>query len=348
MRRLRWFRAGAACVWLAACAQAPRPGCDASGVPATICGFENPEDLVAAEPGALIVSQMRRDGSGGNLVVWSEGAGSPERLWPLAKTPGLALGPAAGDPSCPPPEAGDFAPHGVTLQDETLYVVNHGGRESVELFRVGDDDGRLTARWVGCVELPDGTSANDVAVSDDGTIVVSNMSPPGQMVRASLESLAGWKTGDVLAWQSGLGWTHVPNTAASVPNGVAVTPDGQRVFYAESGAERVVSVRSDGSGRREFPVPGRPDNLSWTPEGRLFVATHASFLDLARCLRARPCRSGWAIYEIDPESGDVREALAHDGERLGAVASAQPAGDRVYLSAVFDDRIGVWSPEGER
>lgn len=335
------------CGLLVACSGPPRGPCQTQGSLRTVCGFENPEDLAVASDGTVVVSQMRRDGSGGSIAAWGPEMDTPRVLWPSASTPGIAAGPTAGDPGCPPPTVGSFAPHGITIDEDTLYVVNHGDRESVELLRLTTEPGGLGLRWLGCVELPEGTSANDVSVGPEGQIVVSNMSPPGQLLRASLLSLFGWQTGDVLTWRSGDGWTPLPESDASVPNGVAISRDGEWIYYAESGAARVVGLRVSDGERREFVVPGRPDNLNWSEDDKLVVASHESFFALARCLQGRPCRGGWTVFEIEPETGRLRTLAQHDGRDLGAVASAVPAGDgRLLLSAVFDDRIGVWSESG--
>jgi hypothetical protein len=50
------------------------------------------------------------------------------------------------------------------------------------------------------------------------------------------------------------------------------------------------------------------------------------------------------LLEIDPATMAVTEVLRHEGAVVGAVASAQQVGERVYLGAVFGDRIGVWNP----
>ncbi|MDG2307712.1 MAG: SMP-30/gluconolactonase/LRE family protein [Candidatus Binatia bacterium] len=335
----------------AACADRPRAACDAADALRTVCGFENPEDLaVAVKRDAVIISQMRRDETGGSLASWnpSEPGATATHLWPQAYTPGVDSGPAAGDPSCPPPSPADFAPHGIYLAPSGLYVVNHGGRESVELFGLSGKGGSLAARWLGCIELPAGTSANDVVVGPQGEVVVSNMSAPGALLTASLQSQIGMNTGDVLLWRAGEGWEHVPNTAARMPNGVEISADGKHLYFAESGAGRVVRVDRDGTNRTEIPLEGRPDNLTWTADGRLLVATHRSSFELVGCLRGASCRSGWDVFEIDPQTGSVDRVLGHDGSRLGAVASAHAVDDKLYLSAVFDDRIGVWTPPAGR
>ena len=208
------------------CAGSPRDACDDDGSLRTVCGFHNPEDLAVLDDGrTVVVSQMRRDGVGGSLAVWQD-ATEPRRLWPGRERPGIAAGPAAGDPSCPPPAPEVFAPHGVFAAPPGLYVVNHGGRESVEIFALDWDAESLEARWRGCVELPPDASANDVAVGPQGEIVVSNMGAPGSMVRTSLLAQLGFETGDVLVWRSAEGWSPVPGSRARMPNGVALSADG--------------------------------------------------------------------------------------------------------------------------
>ena len=69
-------------------------------------------------------------------------------------------------PARPTPIA---SPHGINLEERAdgaydLYVVNHGGREGVGVFRLDltADDG-IDLTWTGCVTMPRGTFANGVA-----------------------------------------------------------------------------------------------------------------------------------------------------------------------------------------
>ena len=48
---------------------------------------------------------------------------------------------------------------------------------------------------------------------------------------------------------------------------------------------------------------------------------------------------------MEPDLSSATELLRHDGEALGAAASAAEVAGRFYIGAVFDDRIGVWRPE---
>ncbi len=189
--------------------------------------------------------------------------------------------------------------------------------------------------------MPEGTSANDVALGPDGAILASNFAPSLESTLAGIKLLFGRPTGDVMIWQRGHGWQTVPGTAASGANGVAFSPDGETIFFAETGGGRIVRMARDGSRRIDVEVEGMPDNLSWTSEGQLLLAGHESALGFVACRSAAACRSPWRVDEIDPATMKVREVFIHDGSVVGAVATAQAAGDRIYLGAVFGDRIGV-------
>src|SRR5690606_37012126 len=138
------------------------------------------------------------------------------------------------------------------------------------------------------------------AVGPDGPVVVSNYLKSMDSLWENAKVGLGLATGDVLLWRRGAGWSRVPNTEASAANGVALSFDGETLFYAETGSGKLVRIRLDGSERTEVEVPGAPDNLSWTTHGTLYLATHTSSLAFLGCLRGGACRSPWALLEIDP------------------------------------------------
>ena len=270
------------------------------------------------------------------------GGRTPRRLWPLPAARS-ERDTAHGDPACAPPEPAVFHPHGIFVDVKNdLYVVNHGGRDSIEIFAIRGDGDAAELVWRGCMVLPPGTSGNDVAVGDDGTVVVSNYASSVGSIVDNVKIGFGWVTGDVLLWRQGAGWSHVPGTAASAANGVALSPDGRTLYYAETGARRFVRIGLDGGGRAEVAVPGGPDNLSWTSRGTLYLASHTSNVAFLGCLIGKACRSPWVLLEIDPADLRVDAVLTHDGSVVGAVSSAREVGPLVYLGAVFGDRIGIW------
>ena len=89
-------------------------------------------------------------------------------------------------------------------------------------------------------------------------------------------------------------------------------------------------------------IGGNPDNLTWTPRGTLLLATHTAGSRFMLCaLGARPCTTGWAVYEVDPVTLAATLVVEHDGTDLGAVATALEADGVIYLGSVYDDRIGA-------
>jgi hypothetical protein len=343
------------------CGGRPREACEPVpplGALGTICGFTNPEDVEAVPAaGLLIVSEMRgRDGAGGALVALVPPLTAPRPLWHSAQDVGS--GPPAGDPDCTtPPPTDRFAPHGIASAQTPvrglvhIAVVGHEAREAVELFDLMGTGNVARLVWRGCVPLPPDEVGNDVALTLDGDIVVSNFLPTMSGLRGAyhmIRSGLGRPTGDVIVWRSGQGWHHVPGTTAAGANGVAVSPDGKTLFYAETGAGRVARVPLAGLPAGTAPsfaqTGGRPDNLSWSARNTLLAGVHTGGVEMLACLVARPCRSAWSIVEIDPVTLATTVLLQHDGTLVGAVASAAELDGRLYLGAVFDDRIGVWRP----
>ncbi|NRA01762.1 MAG: hypothetical protein HRU00_04080 [Myxococcales bacterium] len=352
-----------------ACAGAPRGDCMPDPLPGelgSVCGFQNPEDVEAVpELGLLLVSQLRSvDGSvPGSLAALPVDAagrpvGAPRTLWPSPRFGAAQRLPRLGEAGCTvPPALETFAPHGIhALPTDPAGVVRvaavgHGEREAVELFYLEGRDDDATLNWAGCVLLPESTTGNDVVIEADGALVVSNYMPDARavgMLYHSLRSALGAATGDLMRWSRASGWRHLEGSAARTPNGVASSPDGF-LFYAETGAGRVSRIPRSGLAPGGSPewieTGGSPDNLSWSLDGKLLAVVHTDGAAFFACaLGGLPCETGWSLFEIDPKTLEARERLHHSGEVVGAVASAAALGDRIYLGAVFDDRIAVWRP----
>ena len=110
------------------------------------CQFQNPEDLALAPDGRILVSQFgdMEGARPGSLAAYDPAS---RTLTPLFPSNGNNADPAAGewgDPACAAPDASSFSPHGIDVETRVdgrhaLAVVNHGGRESVELFELFED-----------------------------------------------------------------------------------------------------------------------------------------------------------------------------------------------------------------
>jgi hypothetical protein len=148
-----------------------------------------------------------------------------------------------------------------------------------------------------------------------------------------------------MGWKAERGWRHVPDTEARQANGVAVSSNGEWIYYAELGSGLVHRISSDGSPpHTTVKVGGNPDNLSWTSRGTLLVATHTGGARFMGCAAAiTSCRTSWELHEIDP--GRCRPADRHPRRfRAGRGVRGTEARGTIYLGSVFDDRIGAIRP----
>jgi hypothetical protein len=213
-------------------------------------------------------------------------------------------------------------PTGVAGVTRVAVVGHRPLREAVELFDLIGAGADARLEWRGCVPLPEATVGNDLAFAPDGEIVVSNFAPALGGIAGlyyGVKGGLGRPTGDLIAWHSEHGWRHIPGTTAPMPNGVAVSADGATVFYAETGAGQVARVSRTGANPEESDVHGSPDNLSWSPRGTLLAATHTDRGGLMLCVLGRhPCRAGWSLLEIDPQTLRPTERFHHDGSAVGA------------------------------
>jgi hypothetical protein len=343
----------AAALWLASCLPSVEPivSCQAQGSARPLCGYQNPEDLVALPGGrSLLVSEyggMDRGDPGAlsrldlatetRSVLFRGGYGaSPSRGW--------------GDPGCPGmPET--LSPHGIDLvhRDDgrtALLVVNHAGRESVELFEVLDPSGSARLEWRGCAVPPAGSWLNDVAGRRDGGFLASQMMPKREGVGQALEllkaALFGVATGHVVAWSSDTGFGVVPGSQTVLPNGVALSRDESRVFINSTlgGTVRAVEIAT-GRTLGEADV-ALPDNSTWGPDGRLWVASlRGSVLEIRACddLPRGACPIGFAIVAVDPEHFTTEVMYAGDGITMGAGTVGVPLGAELFVGSFAGDRI---------
>jgi len=347
----------ALCWTAAACSGDPRPPCDGAGALPTLCGLRNSEDIAYA-PGAeiVIVSNMRwdtdEDSDGGRLSAIAADRSTIRPLWPPPGGEAAEPDPNLGDPVCTePPDPTAFYPHGIAVVDRDdatfVYVVGHrgdrGGREAIEIFELAGRHENSTLSWKACVPTPGAVLVNDIAPLKGGGFVASDYLPDRSLWHTIRSGLLGTKTGGVILWRPGEGWSEVDNTESALANGVAIARDGETLFYTETITGKLYRLRLDATGGRiAVDIGGNPDNLTWTSRGTLLVATHTSGPRFMLCaLGERPCTTAWAVYEVDPVTLATSLVLEHDGSELGAVATALEADGVMYLGSVYDDRIGA-------
>ncbi len=242
-------------------------------------------------------------------------------------------------------------PHGIDVAARPdgvseLYVVNHGWRESVEVFEIDLAGARPTLRWIGAAVLPASAVGNDVAAVDRGGFVVSiNVLHGDGREHGLARAEAGDETGGVFEWSPEHGWADLPGTAINSANGVAVSKDGHWV-YIGGWHSRCIKKARRGGAPAESSVVGTDiltDNLTWTADGRIlaagacdttaeeFIAGH--FGPEPRL--AFPSR----VLRVDPDTLGFETVVAYGPETFGAATTGLQVGDEIWVGAARDQGL---------
>lgn len=273
----------------------------------------NVEDIAVLDGARWAIASSMSGGvqAAGALYAIDTGSQRVQQLYPLASQPGTSeMAQCAA-----PVTAAAFAPHGIALHTDAsgaqrLYAVNHGGRESLEVFSVTGNLAQNNApqlRWVGCIPLPKGAFGNSVAIAADGTLYLTNMGQPLDG-SAAISPMGG----EVIAWTAESGWRSLPGSAIAAPNGLLVSADGRELFVASWSQGELVKLTREGKSvqRQVMKLSFLPDNLRWGRTGTVLAAGHRTttaavtecFLTEGRCAKVIAS----AIAEIDPQSLAVR------------------------------------------
>ena len=251
--------------------------------------------------------------------------------------------------ACPgPPAADDFSAHGIDFTvprngNPSLLVVNHGGRESIEVFRVSTKGEMPTLRWAGCVVFPSHLILNAVAPMNDGGFVATSMLDRNDK-DAFNKMVSGDVTGVVYRWKPGSAPFPLKGTEASVDNGIEVGPDGS-IYVAAWGSKEVLRFRRTGQtfARESTPVDFLPDNLRWAPDGSLLVAGQRRDRTKmgGRC-NGGPCPVAWAAARLDPKTMRANTFMSGDGISFSEATTALQIGDEIWLGSASDHNIAIF------
>jgi hypothetical protein len=326
--------------------------CEPEGKLGFVCGPLNSEDLVEVPgTGWIVASGMDGGGAGprGSLHLvdarnksWTTlfPGGNPQVRWDKA---------TYGD--CPsPPDLSKFSAHGLNLRPgngskDTLYVVNHGGRESIEIFALDATGAEPTVAWVGCAVMPSHTWPNSVAPLPDGGMVVTDMFDPKDP-KAPDKMAAGENTGAVYEWHPQQGFALVPDSRMSGNNGIEVSHDGKWIYVAAWGNKAVVRLSRDGGKRDTLPVGFLADNLRWAPDGRLMVAGQDVGAKLVfGCFQSHNtrCTQPWRIVKWDTAAMTVAPVTSATGNpEFGDATVGLQLGDEMFVGTFRGDRIAYF------
>ncbi|MEM6583393.1 MAG: hypothetical protein AAF699_19105 [Pseudomonadota bacterium] len=323
--------------------------CDDVGELHPICGLQSPEDIVVV-PGDefLLLSEMGgMEGGPGRIALFDIEDETWQTVFPL-KAGNVATMPA-GDPQCTDAPDVEFSPHGihlVQLEDGRwrFLVVNHGGREAIELFDLTlPAEGSPELVWQGCVFPADNTFVNDVVGLSNGDIVYTRMYRPDDLASV-WRGMLGYQTGDVWRWSSETGPRLLAGTEGSLTNGIQISADERYVFINQYVDQKVQKYNLEEEIEVASAAIANADNSAWGPSGELWVATHD--MDVATFMactedRTVTCGMAFSIVALDPDTMEHRVIFSHQGPPMGAATVAVPLDDKVYLGSFLGDRLLV-------
>ena len=322
--------------------------CEPRGSLRFLCGAQRPEDVVRIPGTQWLVFSGFSNGAGLKLVDSSAHSVQPltydtsdvlERVdWSQCKTP---------------PDSATFNTQGLNIRSlggtrSRLHVVNHGGRESIEVFAVDSSAAKPRFTWSGCVLMPPGLAANSVAAYSDGTILVTVLTHPGRTIT---DFWRGEITGAVYAWKPGeTSFRLLPGTELPGNNGIETSLDESEFYVIAFGWRSVVVFsRADSSKpSRRAVAPGfMPDNIHWD-DGKLLLA--GMQYDEPACGGIRKiidgkademrCHRGYTVAQLDPQHLSFTVvAYAEPDPDFNGVSAASIVSGEMWLGSYQSNRI---------
>jgi DNA-binding beta-propeller fold protein YncE len=313
-----------------ASAAAPADGCAPAGDLHFVCNLMSVEDFLPVAGGRWLVGGSYQERGVGLYLI------DTRRKSARAVTLSVAATPDPRYAGCSAPDLKGLQTHGLEVTQSggqvTVYAINHGGRESVEIFRLHARAG--TAEWIGCALPPPGVSGNAVAAMAHHEFVITKF-VDSRDKEGFAHILAGQVTGAVYRWKSGKGFDEVPGTQLSGDNGLLVSPDGRWLYVNAYGSHEVYRLPLSGNGdRRSVKVDFCPDNLRWAPDGSILVT--------GQFITAQNLRSlhGWATVRLDPKSMTTAPVVQEPGlKQFDDATSAVQVGATLWFGTFRGDRM---------
>jgi hypothetical protein len=257
----------------------PAPPCVQAGNTQYVCDQVSPEDLVVVPGGEWVVSTVYAPRPGGVRIINVRDK-STTTAYPSATAKdefdNRTYGACPGVPNAAMKES--MQTHGVALREgpnsqHTLYVVHHGTRESIEVFRMDARTRPPALTWIGCVVAPDPIGLNEVLPLADGGFISTDFLARGIDAGARGRAMAGEANGALWEWHTGKGWAKIPGSEASAPNGLEISKDGKTLYVATWGDQGFfrLSLGQNPPKRDNVKLGFRADNVRWAPDGTLFV-----------------------------------------------------------------------------
>ena len=309
-----------------------------------ICRLRNPEDVVrlGSTRFAIASSLARAPDSQSHLYLVDLASRNATPLVPTMNPDTQR----SLDPDCAPPQSfRTLITHGLSSRSDgldhgRLYVVNHGGSQSIEMFEWHVHGRNVALTWRGCVRIPSTVLANAVAPLPDGVAVTSFGSPDDPKL-ANL--IAGRPSGFVMIWSKRTGWVHLKGSDLPGDNGIESSADG-RTLYVAAWTNNALWIFSRDGRRAPTRVPlgdFHPDNIHWQRDGTLLIAGEVG--DPSAILSCGPqkiCDTPSMLEVFKPAQDRIAtQRLIPPTTHFGAASTAIRYHGRYWLSSFLGDRM---------
>ena len=327
--------------------------CAEDGAAEFICGVPSAEDLIRIGDSDLVIAggMGRPDWSFGGFRIIDVNTRAHYEPEPDYSSPSDEL--YAGCPGAPDKDR--FSVHGISLRSEgnssyTVFAVNHGGRESIEIFDMDVSKDDPVISWKGCVILPDNLAANSVTHLPDGRLAVTANPQRTEALEAELgeRALEESLIGGVYEWGRESGWSLVPKSQIVIANGILASDDGEWLYlvgWAE-GIVRKINRHKPETPTVEAKMDFLVDNLRYAPGGEILAAGHRTTPEqlLEECvLTGVPvCSVDSVVASLNPDSMVFSEiADLPASEYFGGGTAAIFVDNELWIGTFRGDRLAV-------
>lgn len=245
----------------------------------------------------------------------------------------------------------DFRPHGMSLlrqpaQPLRLFAISHPTeqRHVVEIAEQGPDGGFHPKATI---EDPSFTHPNAIVGVGPSQFYLVNDHPVQTEWQLTVSTLL--RSGNAsLLYHDGARAQVLVNDLA-YPAGLALSPDGTRLYVGEALAKSLRVYRVTAPGKLELErtvmLGTAPDNLNVDANGVVWIAAHPKLLRFLGHSRDASKRAPTQVLRFDPRNdAGAEEVYADDGARIAAGTVAAHWRDQFLIGALLDKKVLICKP----
>jgi arylesterase/paraoxonase len=246
-------------------------------------------------------------------------------------------------------EPAAFRPHGMSLYragdgSQRLFVVSHppGDGHRVEIFEQAATGAFAPVR---SLRDPLLTAPNAILAVGPNQFYVANDSGARNGLERATELL--FRRGlSTVAYFDGQRM-RVVATGLKSAAGIAMSPDGARVYVSETAGNRVaIYTRSPASGDlallERFEIGSAPDNINVDSNGSVWIAAHAKVLALVQHFGDARKLAPTQLFRYDPAAKEalrLTEVYLDDGRQISAGSVGAVAGKQLLIGSITERKV---------